>query len=207
MEDVLDLYAEPYQEKRPLICYDEKPYQLLANVHEPLLSKPNKPRREDYEYQRKGNCNLFIQFEPLKGERTVTVREQRTSREFALEMKALVTRYPEAEVIRVVLDNLSTHSPAALYQTFPAEEARCLTQKLEFHYTPKHASWLNMAEIEWSALERQCLKRRIADTVSLEQEVKAWEEQRNQHQVTVNWRFTTAHARTKLARLYPRLSQ
>lgn len=137
MEDVLDLYAEAYDPKRPVVCFDELPYQLLAEVNPPLPTEPGKPKRQDYEYERKGHCSLFISFEPATGQRFVSVRERRTAQDFAQEMQQLVARYPNAEVIRVVLDNLNTHSPAALYQTFSPEEARRLTQKLEFHYTPK----------------------------------------------------------------------
>ncbi len=203
MEDILDLYAEAHDPKRPLVCFDELPYQLLAEVNEPLLAEPGKPKRQDYEYERKGHCSLFICFEPAVGHRRVTVSERRTSADFAREMQQLVGRYPNAEVIRVVLDNLNTHTPAALYQTFSAQEARRLTQKLEFHYTPKHGSWLNMAEIEWSALARQALKGHLADIAAVEARVDPWQSERNQRRATVNWCFSTAHARTKLARLYP----
>lgn len=203
MEDVLDLYAEAYDPKRPVVCFDELPYQLLAEVATPLPAEPGKPKRQDYEYERKGHGSLFIGFEPLTGQRQVSVRERRTGRDFAQEMQQLVARYPDADTIRVVLDNLNTHTPAALYQTFPAEEARRLTRKLEFHYTPKHGSWLNMAEIEWSVLARQALKGRLADIPTVEARVNPWQTKRNQRRTTVNWCFSTAHARTKLARLYP----
>lgn len=203
MEDVLDLYAEAYDPKRPVVCVDELPYQLLADVNEPLPAEAGKPKRQDYEYERKGHCSLFIGFEPATGQRVVSVRERRTAQDFAFEMQDLVARYPDAEVIRVVLDNLNTHTPAALYQTFPAEEARRLTQKLDFHYTPKHGSWLNMAEIEWSVLSRQALPGRLADTDTVRARVKPWQSERNQRRATVNWCFSTSHARTKLARLYP----
>jgi transposase len=203
MEDVLDLYAEAYDPKRPVVCFDELPYQLLAEVATPLPAEPGKPKRQDYEYERKGHCSLFIGFEPLTGQRQVSVRERRTSQDFAKEMQQLVARYPDADTIRVVLDNLNTHTPAALYQTFAAEEARRLTQKLEFHYTPKHGSWLNMAEIEWSVLTRQALKGRLADIPTIEARINPWQTERNQRRTTVNWCFSTAHARTKLARLYP----
>ncbi len=203
MEDVLDLYAEAYDLKRPVVCFDELPMQLLAEVNEPLSAEPGKPKRQDYEYERKGHCSLFIAFEPLTGQRQVTVRERRTNADFAQQMQQLVASYPEAEVIRVVLDNLSTHTPAALYQTFAAEEARTLTQKLEFHHTPKHGSWLNMAEIEWSVLARQALKGRLPDIAAVDARINPWQVERNQRRATVNWCFSTAHARTKLARLYP----
>lgn len=203
MEDVLDLYAEAYDPKRPVVCFDELPYQLLAEVNPPLSAEPGKPKRQDYEYERKGHCSLFICFEPATGQRYVSVRKRRTAQDFAREMQQLVARYPDAEVIRVVLDNLNTHTPAALYQTFPADEARRLTRKLGFHYTPKHGSWLNQAEIEWSVLARQVLKGRLADITAIETRVKPWQAERNQKQTTVNWRFSTSDARTKLARLYP----
>lgn len=203
MEDVLDLYAEPYDELRPVVCFDEKPYQLLAKVTPALPPEPGQPRREDYEYKRMGTCNLFIAFEPHIGQRMIEVTERRGNPEFAQQMRQLVARYSHAEVIRVVLDNLSTHSPAALYQSLPPEEARQLVKKLEFHYTPKHGSWLNMVEIEWSALERQCLKRRIEDIKALQRETEAWQHDRNKRKVSVNWRFRTQDARVKLKRLYP----
>lgn len=203
MEDVLDLYAESYDPKRPVVCFDELPYQLLAEVNPPLPTEPGKPKRQDYEYERKGHCSLFISFEPATGQRFVSVRERRTAQDFAQEMRQLVARYPDAEVIRVVLDNLNTHSPAALYQTFSPEEARRLTRKLEFHYTPKHGSWLNMAEIEWSVLTRQALQGRLADIETIKARVKPWQNERNHRRATVNWCFSTIHARTKLARLYP----
>jgi len=203
MEDVLDLYEEPYDPKRPVVCFDERPYPLRAHKQDPLPAEPGRPRREDYEYERRGTCNLFVVFQPLTGWRKVTVTERRTSEDFARQMKMLVDEiFPEAEVIRVVLDNLNTHTPAALYQTFPPEEARRLTRKLEFHYTPKHGSWLNMVEIELSILERQCLNRRLPDLESVRREVKAWERARNAARATVNWRFTTTDARHKLHRLY-----
>jgi len=203
MEDVLDLYAEAYDPKRPVVCFDELPYQLLAEVNEPLLAEPGKAKRQDYEYERKGHCSLFIGFEPAVGHRQVSVSQRRTSADFAHEMQQLVGRYPNADTIRVVLDNLNTHTPAALYQTFSADEARRLTQRLEFHYTPKHGSWLNMAEIEWSVLTRQALSGRLADIAAVESRVTPWQAERNQRRATVNWCFSTAHARTKLARLYP----
>ncbi len=158
MEDVLDLYAEPYDPKRPVVCFDERPVQLLADVREPLPMAPGRPLRVDYEYERCGTGNLWMFFQPLKGWRKVTVTEHRTGEEFAYQMKFLVDElFPEAEVIRLVLDNWNIHTPAALYQVFAPEEARRLTRKLEFHYTPKHGSWLNMVEIEFSILSRQCL--------------------------------------------------
>ncbi len=204
MEDVLELYAEPYDPKRPVVCFDERPYQLRGNKRQPLPRKPGRPQRVDYEYERHGSCNLFLVFQPLKGWRRVTVTKRRTHEDFAHQMKTLVDEvFPEAEVIRVVLDNLNTHTPAALYQTFPPEEARRLTRKLEFHYTPKHGSWLNMVEIEFSILARQCLNRRLPEVDGVRQEVEAWVEARNATQAIVSWQFTTADARRKLHRLYP----
>jgi transposase len=204
MEDLLDLYAEPYDPRRPVVCLDERPYALLGDVQDPLPMGPGQPQRVDYEYERHGSCNLFLVFQPLQGWRQVSVTERRTSEEFAWQIKRLVDEaFPEAKVIRVVLDNLNTHTPAALYQTFPPEEARRLTRKLEFHYTPKHASWLNMVEIEFSILARQCLNRRLPEREEVQREVQAWAEARNAARATVEWRFTTADARLKFHRLYP----
>jgi transposase len=204
MEDILDLYAEPYDSKRPVVCFDERPYQLLADTQEPLPMGPGQPQRVDYEYRRCGGCNLFVCFEPARGWREVQVSERRTAQDFALQMKRLVDElYPEAEVIRVVLDNLNTHTPAAFYQTFAPEEARRLTRKLEFHYTPRHGSWLNMVEVEFSILARQCLNRRLPDMESVRREVSAWAATRNATKAAVDWRFTTTDARRKLHRLYP----
>lgn len=204
MEDVLDLYAEAYDPRRPVVCFDELPYQLVAEVNAPLPAESGKPKRQDYEYERKGHCSLFINFEPLTGQRHVSASARRTAQDFAREMQQLVARYPEADTIRVVLDNLNTHTPAALYQTFAADQARHLTRKLTFHCTPKHGSWLNMAEIEWSVLARQALKGRLPDLAAVEARINPWQIERNQRRATVNWCFSTAHARTKLARLYPR---
>ena len=204
MEDVLDLYAEPYAADRPVICFDELPFQLLAETRAPQPAAPGRPARVDYEYRRKGTANLSVCFEPLAGWRHVEVTSRRTNQDFAEQMRALVdVHYPETPVIAVVLDNLSTHSPAALYQTFPPAEARRLVERLEFHYTPKHGSWLNMAELEFAILSRQCLGRRLPDLVSLRREIAAWEAERNRARATAHWRFTTAQARTKLQRLYP----
>ena len=204
MEEVLDLYSQPYDPQRPVVCFDERPYPLRADTRACLPMEPGRVRRVDYEYERKGGCNLFLSFQPLRGWRQVQVTEQRTSEAFAWQMKRLVDEcFPEAELIRVVLDNLNTHTPAALYQTFPAEEARRLTRKLAFHYTPKHGSWLNMAEIEFSVMARQCLNRHLPDLERVREETQRWEEARNQAEATVEWRFTTGDARLKLHRLYP----
>jgi hypothetical protein len=205
MEDVLDLYAEPYDPRRPVVCFDERPYPLLADVQEPLPMEARQPQRVDYEYKRRGCCNLFLIFQPLRGWREVHGTERRTGEDLAQQIKWLVDEvFPEAEVIRVVLDNLNTHTPAVLYQTFPPEEARRLTRKLEFHYTPKHGSWLNMTEIEFSILARQCLDRRLPDIESVRREVEAWAKARNEARATVEWRFTTANARLKFHRFYPK---
>jgi DDE superfamily endonuclease len=204
MEDVLDLYAEPYDPQRPVVCFDEQPRQLVEEIRTPLPRAPGRPERVDYEYRRRGTCNLFLFFEPLAGWRHVELTERRTAADFAQQIRALVdVHYPAAELIAVVLDNLSTHSPAALYQAFPPEEARRILRRLEFHYTPKHGSWLNMAELEFSVLGRQCLDRRLPDPDTLRHEIATWEAARNAARATVQWRFTVAHARTKLHRLYP----
>lgn len=203
MEDVLDLYAKPYSMDRPVVCFDELPFQLLADTRAPQSVAPGRSARVDYEYRRQGTANLFLCFEPLAGWRHVEVTAQRTSKDFAEQMRALADdHYPDAPVIAVVLDNLSTHSPAALYQTFPPAEARRLVKRLEFHYTPKHGSWLNMAELEFSILSRQCSGRRLPDRTVLQREIAAWEAERNRARATAHWRFTTTQARTKLQRLY-----
>jgi hypothetical protein len=207
MEDLLDLYAEAFDPRRPVVCFDELPYQLVAETCLPLPLRPGKPLRYDYEYRRNGTCNLFMFFQPLAGWRHVEVTEQRTKRDFAYRMKDLVgIHFPDAEVIRVVLDNLNTHSPAALYEVFEPQEARRIVRKLEFHYTPKHGSWLNMAEIEISVLDRQCLDRRLAEVPLVRSEVVAWETLRNDQRATVDWRLTTTKARSKLEFLYPSIS-
>jgi hypothetical protein len=204
MEDVLDLYAQPYDSRFPLVCFDESPYQLIGEVRQPHCSQPGRPQRYDYQSQRHGTCTLFMFFEPHTGWRHVEVTERRTKQDFARCMQHLVDGYyPEAEVIRVVVDNLNTHTPAALYETFVAAEAHRLLQRLEFHYTPKHGSWLNMVEIEFSVLAGQCLHRRLPDKATVQREIAAWERQRNDANATVQWRFTTDKARTKLLRLYP----
>lgn len=204
MEDVLSLYAETYDAKRPKVNFDETSRQLVADRRPPLAGSGGHPQREDHEYERKGTRNLFIVCEPQAGWRQVTVTERRTKLDFAQQMKWLVDEhYPQADVIRVILDNLNTHGPGSLYDAFEPAEARRLVEKLEFHYTPKHGSWLNMAEIELSILQRQCLKRRIANEDMLKREVAAWEQQRNAAQDTIDWRFTITDAREKLKRLYP----
>jgi len=204
MEDVLELYAEPYDAKRPKVNFDESSKQLIAETRQPLPTRPGQPERFDYEYERGGTRNLFLFVEPQAGCRHINVTAQRTMIDFAHQMKWLVdVAYPEAEVIRVVMDNLNTHKAASLYEAFAPEEARRIIKKLEFHYTPKHGSWLNMAEIELSVLQRQCLARRIPDEATLKREIAAWEVQRNQEQATIDWRFSVTDAREKLKRLYP----
>ncbi len=207
MEDLLDLYGEAYDPKRPVVCFDECPYQLLEDVREPLPAEPEQPLRYDYEYKRKGSVNIFAFFQPLAGWRHLEVTQQRTKVDFALQMKNLVDIYHrDADVIRLVVDNLNTHNPASLYEVFSPEEARRIVQKLEFHYTPKHASWLNQVEIEFFVLSRQCLERRIKDVQTLSSEIATWEQQRNDASASVNWRFKTTDARRKMERLYPTMS-
>ena len=207
MEDVLDLYAEPYDPDRPVVCFDETSTQLLAEVRTPLPIQPGRPRRQDYEYRRGGTRNIFLTYEPLAGRRHVAITERRTMPDFAHQMQWLVdVAYPDAPAVRVVLDNLNTHRMASLYETFDAVEARRIVKRLEFHHTPKHASWLNMAEIEFSALSRACLKGRNPDADALQRQITAYETERNAAGVTINWRFNTHDARTKLHRLYPCLS-
>ena len=204
MEDVLDLYSEPYDPQRPVVCFDETSTQLLADARDPLPVEPGQPRREDYEYVRGGTRNLFLFIEPLAGWRHLEVTERRTAGDFAHQMRWLVDEaYPDISVVRLVLDNLNTHRMASLYQTFPAEEARRIAKRLEFHYTPKHGSWLNMAEVEFSVFSRSCLGQRLPDEESLWREVRALAQERNQAQARINWRFGIQDARTKLHRLYP----
>ena len=204
MEDVLDLYSEPYDPERPVVCFDETSTQLLADITKPLPVKPGRSRREDYEYVRGGTRNLFLFCEPLRGWRQVAITGRRTMQDFAHQMRWLVDEaYPNVPAVRVVLDNLNTHRRASLYETFPAAEARRIAKRLEFHHTPKHGSWLNMAEIEFSVLTRACLRKRNADEGCLEKAVNACVSERNSMAATINWRFTTKQARTKLRRLYP----
>ncbi len=204
MESVLDLYEEPYDEKRPVVCFDERPCQLIGDVIEPLPPKPGQVARYDSHYNRGGTCHVLMSFEPLTGWRQAQVTKRRRKQEFAHSMRHLAEDlYPQAEKIRLVLDNLSTHTPAAFYESFPAEQARRLARRIEFCYTPVHGSWLNMVEIELSVLVRQCLKRRLPDMETLEREVQAWQTERNRSGSSVDWRFTTEDARTKLRSLYP----
>jgi hypothetical protein len=206
MEDVLEVYTRPYDARFPQICMDESGKQLISDKLEGLPMQLGQPERYDYSYEQGPMLNLFLACEPLLGKRVVKVAEQKTSRDWAHFMQEVIdVHYPKAEKIVLVMDNLATHSPAAFYHTFPPAEARRLAAKLEIHHTPLHGSWLNMAEIEFAALARQCLSRRIATVEELDHQVACWQEQRNAAATTVNWRFTTADARIKLKRLYPSL--
>jgi hypothetical protein len=204
MEDVLDLNAEPYDPERPKVNFDETNKQLIKETRTPLPVQAGEVAKYDYEYERNGTASLFMFVEPQAGWRHVAVTERRTKVDFAYQMRWLVDeRYPTAKVIRLTMDNLNTHQPSSLYEAFPPEEARRILKKLEFHYTPKHASWLNMAEIELSVLQGQCLDRRIPDQETLVKEIAAWEKKRNEQQATIDWRFSVEDAREKMKRLYP----
>lgn len=204
MEDVLDLYQEAYDTAYPVVCFDESPCQLVSEVRTPIPARPGQAARIDYEYKREGTCNLFLVFEPLRGWRHIDVTPQRTAVDFAKQMRDLVdVHYPDATLISVVLDNLNTHTPAALYEAFEPAEAKRILSRLEFRYTPKHGSWLNMAEFEFSVLRRQCLDQRIGTIATVRRKTAAWEARRNSTRLTVCWSFTTAKAREKLQRLYP----
>jgi hypothetical protein len=204
MEDVLDVYQRPYDAKRPLVCLDEISKELRDTPRGNLPIKPERPKRQDYEYARNGVCNMFMAVEPLRGRRRVRVTDRRTAQDFAEQLRILVDEdYADADVVVLVTDNLNTHTPACLYERFEPAQARRIASKLEWHYTPEHGSWLNIAECELSVLARQCLDRRIPDKTTLEQEAAAWETRRNAAHVTVDWQFTAADARIKLKRLYP----
>ena len=206
MEDVLDVYRRPYDPLRPQVCMDEISMQMLSHPpgREPLSMKPGHPAKEDYEYVREGTANIFLGFEPLQGRRHARVTERRTKQDWAYWVKELVeVHYPGAECVVLVMDNLNTHSPASLYEAFEPAEAKRIADKLEIHYTPKHGSWLNMAEIELAVLREQCLDRRLPDLCTVAYEVAAWEWDRNERHSTVDWRFTTDDARIKLKHLYP----
>ena len=206
MEDVLEVYKQPYDEKKPVVCLDEASRQLLEETRTPLPLQPGQPTLYDYEYIRKGVGNLFMLFEPLARWREVAVTERRTAQDFAQCMRYLAdVRYPDAEKIILVMDNLNTHSLSSLYATFEPEEARRLCERFEIHYTPKHGSWLNMAELEISVMSRQCLGQRIGSLAAMSGEVQAWVSQRNSQKGTVQWHFTTADARIKLRHLYPNI--
>jgi hypothetical protein len=205
MEDVLDVYERPYDARFPVVCMDETSLQLLGDARPSIPPSPGHPTREDYEYVRGGVCNLFLAVEPLRSWRTVAVTDRRTRRDWAHFMRDLAASYPTAARIVVVLDNLNTHGAASFYEAFPPEEARTLARRFDFHHTPAHGSWLNVAEIELSVLGRQCLDRRLPDRAALTAEVVAWTVARNAAPTIINWRFTTAEARIKLKRLYPSL--
>ena len=207
MEDTLEIYQQPYDPKHPVVCMDESSKQQIQEVRKPFAAKTGQPERYDTEYERHGVSNLFIFFDPLAGWRRVEVTDQRTATDWAVQVQKLVDQdHPHAEKITLVMDNLNTHVGASLYKAFPPEEARRILDKLAIHYTPKHGSWLNMAEIELSILSRQCLDRRIPDQKTLKAEVKAWTKKRNQHSSPMQWRFTTEDARIKLERLYPKIN-
>jgi transposase len=204
MEDVLDVYTWSFNPMCPQVCFDERPKQLIGEVRKPIPSVPGKPARYDYEYRRNGVANIFMMFEPLAGKRHVKVTERRTKKDWAECMQRLVDEiYPQAEQIVLVMDNLNTHTKASLYEVFEPFEAKRIADKLDIHYTPKHGSWLNMAEIELSVLSRQCLAERMESIGRLDSEVSAWADERNGKEVKVDWRFTTEDARIKLKRLYP----
>jgi DDE superfamily endonuclease len=206
MEDVLDVYQRPYDPQSPMVCMDEQPVQLIKEVRPPLPAAEGKPERYDYEYERNGTANIFMFTEPLRGLRTVSVREHKTAIDWATEVQQLLDiQYPEAERIRLVCDNLNTHGIGSLYEAFPPEQARRLASRLEIHHTPKHGSWLNIAEIELSALTIQCLNRRLPDLETLINETTQWEKRRNASSKGVDWQFSTHDARVKLKRLYPQM--
>jgi hypothetical protein len=204
MEDVLEVYQRPYDPARPVVCVDETSKQLITETRVPIPAKPGRPARHDYEYERNGTANLFMMFAPLEGWRHVKVTDRHTALDYAQLLKELSdTHFPDASKIILVQDNLNTHKPASLYEAFPAAEARRLVERFEWHYTPKHGSWLDMAESELSVLSGQCLDRRIADKQTLIEEVAAWQDSRNMKHAKTDWQFTTADARVKLKRLYP----
>jgi hypothetical protein len=206
MEDVLEVYHLPYDANYPVVCMDESSKQLIGEVHQPIPCKPGQPKRVDDEYVRNGVVEIFMEVEPLAGKRHVNITEHRTRKDWAQQIKEMLDkRYPDAIKVRLVMDNLNTHNIASLYETFAPQEARRLAERLEIFYTPKHGSWLNMAEIELSVLKGQCLNRRIADMSAVQKEVTAWEINRNNRPSKIDWQFTTADARTKLKRLYPNL--
>lgn len=204
MEDVLDVYKSPFDPKKPMVCFDERPKQLIGQIRVPVSMSAGKPLRYDYEYKRNGVANIFMMFEPLAGKRHVKVTEHRTKKDWAYCIRHLVDEiYPDADSIMLVMDNLNTHKKASLYEAFSPAEAKRIADKLDIHYTPKHGSWLNMAEIEMSVMGRQCLADRMGDIHRLEGEVTAWAENRNSKDSKADWRFTTADARIKLKKLYP----
>jgi hypothetical protein len=206
MEDILEVYALPYDEEYPLICMDEQPCQLLGERYAPVPAKPGKVKKQDYQYTRNGTCSIFMFTEPLGGWRHVCATERRTKQDWAHQIRELLeVHYPKAKKLRLVMDNLNTHTISSLYETFPAMEALRLTKRLEIHYTPKHGSWLNVAEIELSVMTRQCLDRRIPAIEELQRQISAWEAQRNAQTKNVQWHFSTDNARDKLLWLYPKI--
>ena len=206
MEDILDVYEMPYNPEKPVVCMDEKPYQLLGEAREPLPIRQGNNQKIDSEYVREGTCSIFVFTEPLGGVRHVSVRTQRTAKDWAEEIKYLVdVGYPDVEKIILVMDNLNTHKLSSLYKAFSPEEARRIAKRLELHYTPKHGSWLNIAEIELNVMTRQCLKRRVDQIETLSSELSAWEIERNTNIAKINWHFTNNQAREKLISLYPKL--
>ena len=207
MEKVLEVYKRPYNPLRPVVCMDESPKQLVSESKTPVPAKPGSPAKYDYEYVRRGVCNIFMYSEPLGGKRNVKVTAQKTKRDWALFIMDISENYPEAERITLIMDNLETHKPGSFYDTFAPEKAKALWDRFEFIYTPKHGSWLNMAEIELNVLMKQCLDRRIGYVEEVEKEVKAWEEHRNNKNAKINWQFTDKDARIKLKKLYPTINE
>jgi len=205
MEKVLDVYKRPFDPRHPVVCMDESPKQLIGETRLPIPASPGQPARHDYEYRRCGVCNIFLACEPLAGKRMVTITERKTKQDWAIFLEEIAGQYKNAEKITLVMDNLNTHEPGALYETFPPEKAKALWDRFEFVYTPKHGSWLNMAEIELNVLIGQCLNRRIDDIEVVRKEVQAWQKFRNNRDAKVNWQFTAKDARIKLSRLYPTL--
>ncbi len=205
MERVLDVYKRPFDPLHPVVCMDESPKQLIGEVRPPIPVSPGQPAKQDYEYRRVGVCNIFLACEPLASKRLVTITERKTKRDWAVFLEQIADHYCNADKITLVMDNLNTHEPGALYEAFPPAKAKALWDRFEFVYTPKHGSWLNMAEIELNVLTGQCLNRRIDDVEVARKEVNAWQKHRNNRQAKVNWQFTTKDARIKLSRLYPTL--
>jgi hypothetical protein len=203
MEKVLDVYRRPLDPLHPVVCMDESPKQLIGETRHPIPASPGQPARHDYEYCRRGVCNIFLACEPLAGKRMVTITVRKTKQDWAHFVEEIADRYKKAEKITLVMDNLNTHEPGSLYETFAPEKAKALWDRFEFVYTPKHGSWLNMAEIELNVLTGQCLNRRIDDIEVIRKEVRAWQETRNNRDAKVNWQFTAKDARIKLSRLYP----
>ena len=205
MERVLDVYKRPFDPRYPVVCMDESPRQLIAETRTPIPASPGQPIRYDYEYRRCGICNIFLAVEPLAGKRMVKVTERKTKQDWAHFLEDIANQYETAEKITLVIDNLNTHDPGSFYETFPPDKAKAIWNRFEIVYTPKHGSWLNIAEIELNVLTGQCLKRRIDDIEVVRKEIRAWQNSRNNKKAKVNWQFTTKDARTKLSRLYPTL--